>query len=134
MAGAPDEGGNRPEGGGTKPGDIFDAEDLKALQARWLPTLQSSDDRGPEDASSSRQLPCNRHAPPSVPALLMKLSSWVRRLSPAYSGKPASRSMTLERGGLAQSQGGWHLWDVAGRGDTPQLYTAHDLCRGYDSA
>lgn len=33
MSGAPEEGGTRPGGGGTKPGDLFDAEDLKALQA-----------------------------------------------------------------------------------------------------
>lgn len=32
MSGSPEEGGTRPGGGGTKPGDLFDAEDLKALQ------------------------------------------------------------------------------------------------------
>ena len=48
MAGPPEEGGNRPEGGGTRPGDIFDAQDLKALQVGRSLTLTPSDDKARE--------------------------------------------------------------------------------------
>jgi hypothetical protein len=80
MAGPPEEGGNRREGGGTRPGDIFDAQDLKALQASWLSTLVSSDDTARGAANLNPELAGTAamhqaRAPYPVKALLTNCSS-----------------------------------------------------------